>query len=228
VAAGGAALAGWITARGDMPAPSRADGDVVERRADAPPPVASEPTAAGEAPPDPPSARATAEPTRTPGADADAPLPPAPAVPPPLPPADAEERARLEARVAGLLGEVEERDRMLGRLRGQLAARSAAEELLAAPGVRVLPVVVGVPLQDVRGHAVWRPGAARLVTWLFGLPPLPPGGRWTFCVERSDGAPVLLSLGDRAPTATVTVPLDGGSAERVVLGWSLPEARGRE
>lgn len=162
----------------------------------------------------------------------------APAPPAEPPPADehAEVQTELdqaEGRVAMLGETLRRREREIGRLRAALAGDETIREAVEAPGVELLRLAPATPFQDVRGHALWHPGADRLVVYAYGLPSLPEASRYRIEVALADGRLVVGPAFTVGPggEATVPVPVDGGRVSprelrltlepggRVVLGW---------
>jgi len=108
----------------------------------------------------------------------------------------------------------------------ELAANSSTEavrEAVEAPDIELIRLGPVAPFRDVRGHALWHPGAERILVYAYGLPPLRDGGRYRVDVEladgrRLDGTPFPVGASGQA-TVPVRVEPSGESprALRVVL-----------
>lgn len=128
-----------------------------------------------------------------------------------------------EERIAVLTRGVQRRDGEIDRLLAGADDGRAVRELVATPGLRVLPLVASAGGHgSVRGHVLWHPERAVVVVGLFDLPPLPAGAAYRVSVRgEADGEPELSRLkpdarGDaivsmrlrQAPGSRLTVAVD--------------------
>ena len=152
------------------------------------------------------------------------------------PPADDpglhEELDSARERIATLTQQLHRRERDLQRSLGNGSAE-AVREAFEAPGVELLRLGPVAPFRDVRGHALWHPGAERILLYAYGLPQLADGGRYHVDVELADGrrlggpsfpvgasgqatVPVRVDPSGESPRA-LRVVLEPG--DRPVLDW---------
>ena len=97
-----------------------------------------------------------------------------------------EELDSARGRIATLTQQLHRRERDLQRSLGNGSAE-AMREAVEAPEVELLRLGPVAPFRDVRGHALWHPGAERILLYAYGLPPLSDGGRNHVDVELADG-----------------------------------------
>jgi hypothetical protein len=152
------------------------------------------------------------------------------------PPADdpglREELDGARGRVATLTQALHRRERELQRFAAS-GSTEAVREAVEAPDVELLRLGPVAPFRDVRGHALWHPGAERILVYAYGLPPLSDGGRYRVDVELADGrrlggpsfpvgasgqatVPVRVEPSGESPRALRVVLEPGG---RPVLDW---------
>jgi hypothetical protein len=165
-----------------------------------------------------------------------APAPPAEPVPADEHAERQEELDQAEGRVAMLGETLRRREREIGRLRAALAGDETIRAAVEAPDLELLRLAPGAPFRDVRGHALWHPGADRVVVYAYGLPPLSEAARYRIEVALADGRLVVGPAFTVGPggEATVPVPVEGGRVSprelrltlepggRLVLGWRRP------
>jgi putative zinc finger protein len=128
--------------------------------------------------------------------------------------ASAQAREALEAaqsRIETLERGMHRRDVELDRLHARSEAERTLGELVATPGLQILPLVGVGPFESVRGHVLWHPDRHGLVLYAFDLPALADGASYEVRL-RLDGGRV-----EHGPTfrpgargdAAVAVSLDG-------------------
>jgi hypothetical protein len=154
------------------------------------------------------------------------------APPPPDDPGLREELDSARGRITALTQTLHRRERALQRSIGDGSAE-AMREAVEAPNVELLRLGPVAPFRDVRGHALWHPGAERVLLYAYGLPPLSDGGRYRVDVELADGrrlggptfpvnasgqvtVPVRVEPSGESPRALRVVLEPGG---RPVLDW---------
>jgi len=148
-------------------------------------------------------------------------------------PALREELDTARSRVETLTQLLRRRERELARLATGVGTGEALREAIEAPDVELLRLGAVEPFRDVRGHALWHPGAERILVYAYGLPPLSDGARYRVDVELPDGrrlggpsfpvgaggqatVPVRVEPSRESPRAVRVVLEPGG---RPVLDW---------
>lgn len=126
-------------------------------------------------------------------------------------------RDRLEA----LGREVRRRETVLARLTASGDVEAGLRELVATPGVRLLPLAALAPFRAPHGHVVWQPSRETVVVYAFDLPQLPGGGRYRLVVTGAGGAPATVAfVPDETGAGTTMVRLDappGGGLDVAIL-----------
>ncbi len=108
-----------------------------------------------------------------------------------------ESEAALSAardRVEVLGREVRRRETALARLTAAGEAEGGLRELVATPGVRLLPLAALAPFRAPHGHVVWQPSRETVVVYAFDLPQLPGGGRYRVVVTGARASPGTATL----------------------------------
>lgn len=114
-------------------------------------------------------------------------------------------RDRLE-----VLGrEARRRETALARLTAAGDTEGELRELVATPGVRLLPLAAVAPFRAPHGHVVWQPSRETVVVYTFDLPQLPGGGQYRVVVAGAGGS---------SSTVTLVPDETGAGAAAVRLG----------
>ena len=127
------------------------------------------------------------------------------------------------ARIATLEQTLRRRERELQHLAVGTASGETLREAVEAPDVELLRLGAVAPFRDVRGHALWHPGAERILVYTYGLPALSDGARYRVDVELPDGRRLGGPSFPVGASGQATVPVrvepsrDSPRAVRVVL-----------
>ncbi|HJQ83518.1 MAG TPA: hypothetical protein VKA21_05545, partial [Candidatus Binatia bacterium] len=139
-------------------------------------------------------------------------------------------RDELEAtqgQVAALGESLRRREREIARLKVASDGTDMLRDLAAAPGLEILELQPVAPFRDIRGHALWRPGAGSVLLYAFALPPLPADGRYRLRLTLDDGRELRGPSFDvgTGGEARVPVRLDGGVPPRTIEVLLEPAGR---